>query len=89
MNEFIKYEVYEDYWCLKSSIQSDLSKFYDGLKNDNGEPLKVNLYKLNGKTVFKENCQYDEIIKFELAKGTYRTFITNNQTELCINFHVP
>lgn len=67
----------------------DAISFYrDGLIYNTGEPLKVNLYKLNGETVFQENYHYDELIKLKLLKGTYRTFITFNQTQICRNFYV-
>lgn len=64
-----------------------------GLENENGEPLKFNLYHLNGQLVngqlvFKGNSFYDEQIESQLEKGTYRIFITCNQRRYCINFHV-
>lgn len=68
----------------------DAVSFYqDGFKNDNGEPLKFNLYHLNGETIFQRNYHFDEQIDFHINKGTYRAFITCNQTEYCLNFYVP
>ncbi|MEW7280682.1 hypothetical protein ABW636_18995 [Aquimarina sp. 2201CG1-2-11] len=68
----------------------DVIDFYqNGLKNNNGEPIKVNLYELNGDTIFQKYYQYDELINFDLKKGTYRAFVTWNGMEICRNFHVP
>lgn len=66
-----------------------ISFFQYGLKNDSGEPIKVNLYDLNGETVFQEYQHYDKLINFDLKKGTYRAFVTWNEMKICRNFYVP
>jgi hypothetical protein len=78
-----------DFFAEGEKSYDAISIYQEGLKNINGKPLKVNLYQLNGTTVFQEHYYFDEPIEFRLAKGTYRTFITCNQAQLCRNFYVP
>lgn len=67
----------------------DALDFYqDNLKIRDEEPMTFNLYHLNGETIFREKYFYNEQIEFPLKKGTYRAFITFNQSEKCRNFHV-
>ena len=62
--------------------------FTNGIKNNDGSPIDIGIYELNGKTVYKGSHKDDEIICENFKKGTYRTFFGFNQTEKCIIFFV-
>ncbi len=63
--------------------------YQTGLINKNREPINFSIHYLNNETIFKGNHYFEEQIEFSLKEGTYRTFISYNDYQLCINFHVP
>lgn len=67
-----------------------ITLFEKGIKSSNGGPLKFNLYQLNGESVFQKVVYFDEVIEFDLQKGTYRAFIgVFDRSDYCRNFYVP
>ncbi len=78
-----------DFFGMGDQSYDAIKLFENGLKNENGEPLDFNLYLLDGQTVFKKRCYFDEEIDFPISKGTYRTDIYVNRSQTCRNFYIP
>jgi hypothetical protein len=73
-----------------TDINYDLAGIYlNGLKNDNGMPLRFTLYDLGNYIVFQTHCYYDEQINRKIRKGIYRVSVLYNQRSFDINLFIP
>jgi hypothetical protein len=78
-----------DFFSEGDKRYNAINLYQDGLTNDNGAPLEINVYKIPFQSVLKSRYQFHEKIKFPLQKGAYRVSIQCNGDQYCINIYTP
>lgn len=64
-----------------------ISIYQNGLANENGAPLQINLYQVPFESILKTNAYFSEMLKHPLKKGAYRVAVKCNESSFRINFY--